>query len=118
MVKSLFSLLSVTFVVLWFMGCQSSPSLSSIQVTPDSATLTYKGQTMQFKAIGTYIHTTHSSFTQDITNQVSWASSSASISTIIDDKLFRFVQRLESVTQQSVQRCARKQAALWWEVRP
>jgi hypothetical protein len=37
---------------------------------------------MQFKAIGTYVHVNHPSFTQDITNQVSWASSNTSVSTI------------------------------------
>lgn len=82
MVRALLSLLSVAFCMLLLVGCQASPNLSAIRVVPSSATLTFAGQTVQFKAYGTFVHTGHPDFTQDITNQVSWASSSASVSTI------------------------------------
>jgi hypothetical protein len=82
MVKALLSFLSTVLVLLCLVGCQASPNLASIQVTPNTATLTYAGQTVQFKAIGTYVHVGHPGSTQDITNQVSWASSNASISTV------------------------------------
>jgi len=82
MVKALSSLLSVAVVGICLAGCQASPNLASIQVIPNASTLTYTGQTVQFKAIGQYIHTGHPGNTVDVTNQVSWASSNASVSTI------------------------------------
>jgi hypothetical protein len=82
MVKALLSLLAVATLAICLVACQASPNLASIQVIPNTATLTYAGQTVQFKAIGTYVHVGHPSSTQDITNQVSWASSNVSISTV------------------------------------
>jgi uncharacterized protein DUF4082/Big-like domain-containing protein len=55
----------------------SAPSLSSIAVTPTSPSIP-AGATQQLTAIGTY----GDSSTQDITSQVSWASSSTTTATI------------------------------------
>jgi Bacterial Ig-like domain (group 2)/Divergent InlB B-repeat domain len=63
-------------------GCQASPNLSTLQVTPASAALTVLGETVQFKATGLFVHTGHPSNTQDITSQVTWASSNSSVATI------------------------------------
>ena len=82
MVKALLSLLSVVLITICLVGCQASPNLASIQVTPNTATLTYTGQTVQLKAIGQYVHTGHPGNTQDITSQVTWASSNTSVSTV------------------------------------
>jgi hypothetical protein len=64
-------------------GCTQPPSLQSIQVTPNGASLTTIGETVQFKAIGTYQRGgNHPSTTTDITSQVAWASSDVKVSTI------------------------------------
>src|ERR1700730_7395489 len=63
-------------------GCQSSPALSVIQVTPSSASLTTVGETVQFKAVGTFVHGSHPQQTQDLSAQVSWSSSSPAVATV------------------------------------
>jgi hypothetical protein len=63
-------------------GCQASPTLSTVQVTPNSAALTVLGETVNFKATGLFVHTGHPSNTQDITSQVTWASSNSGVATI------------------------------------
>lgn len=63
-------------------GCQASPNLSTIQVTPSSAALTVLGETVQFKAAGLFVHNGHPSNTTDITSQVTWASSNSGVATI------------------------------------
>jgi hypothetical protein len=64
-------------------GCNSAPALASIQVIPNSASLTRIGETVQFKAIGTYQRPgSHPATMSDITSQVVWASSDVSVSTI------------------------------------
>jgi len=55
MIGSVLCLLAVV-VVLASNGCQSSPALSVIQVTPSSASLTMVGETVQFKAISTFVN--------------------------------------------------------------
>lgn len=63
-------------------GCQSSPALSVIQVTPSSASLTTVGETVQFKAIGTFVHGSHPQQTQDLSGQVTWSSSNPAVATV------------------------------------
>ena len=64
-------------------GCNSAPALASIQVIPNGASLTTIGETVQFKAIGTYQRPgNHPATMSDITSQVVWASSDVSVSTI------------------------------------
>jgi hypothetical protein len=63
--------------------CTNAPALTSIQVLPNAATATFIGQTIQYKAFGTFNRAgTHPSTSQDITSQVAWTSSSAGVSTI------------------------------------
>jgi Bacterial Ig-like domain (group 2)/Divergent InlB B-repeat domain len=85
MIRSAVCVLSAVILVLLLMpfgGCQSSPALSVIQVTPASAALTVLGETVQFKATGTFVHAGHPSASQDITSQVTWASSNSGVATI------------------------------------
>jgi hypothetical protein len=63
--------------------CTQSPSLTSIQVIPAAPALTSFGETVQFKAIGSFQRAgTHPTVTNDITAQVLWASSNSNVSTI------------------------------------
>jgi hypothetical protein len=52
-----------------------------MQVNPQTATMNSVGETVQFKALGTYL-TGSSSGVQDVTNQVTWASSDPNVGTI------------------------------------
>jgi hypothetical protein len=72
----------VIFVSLVMVQCQESPSLASIQILPDNAALTYAGQSLQYKALGTYLHLQHPIVTKDITNQVIWQSTNPGAATI------------------------------------
>jgi len=64
-------------------GCTQAPVLTSIQVIPSSASLTTVGETVQFKAIGSYNRSgDHPTTTVDITSKVFWASTDVSVSTI------------------------------------
>ena len=57
-------------------SCNNSPDLTSIVVSPATVSAT-AGVTWQFTAIGYYTRGTHPPETKDITNSVTWASSSA-----------------------------------------
>jgi uncharacterized protein YjdB len=63
-------------------GCQSSPALSIIQVMLSSASLTTVGETVQFKAIGTFVHGGHPQQTRDLSGQVNWSSSTPAVATV------------------------------------
>jgi len=63
-------------------GCQSSPALSVIQVSPSNAALTTTGETVQLTATGTFVHNTHPAQTQNLTSQVTWSSSNAAVATV------------------------------------
>jgi hypothetical protein len=52
-----------------------------MQVNPQTATATYVGETVQFQALGQYL-TGNSSAVQDVTNQVTWVSSTPGVATI------------------------------------
>jgi hypothetical protein len=85
MIRSSLCFLSVVVLSLLLMplsGCQSSPALSVIQVVPSSAALTVLGETVQFKATGTFVHNVHPAQNQDITAQVSWSSSNSGVATV------------------------------------
>ncbi|HEY2467150.1 MAG TPA: Ig-like domain-containing protein [Terracidiphilus sp.] len=58
-------------------SCISSPSLTSIVVTPSVMNFGGAGLTAQLTAIGHYTRPNHADVTRDITNQVNWASSAA-----------------------------------------
>ena len=61
-------------------GCGNPQGLDSVAVSPTAQTLTV-GQTAQFSATGTYGNAGHSS-TQNITDGVTWSSSTPSVATI------------------------------------
>ena len=61
-------------------GCGTA-EVNSIAISPSSQALVI-GQTVQFTALGTYGHGNHPATQQDVTNQVTWTSSSPSVATI------------------------------------
>jgi len=76
----------ISYVVLISLGiflesCQESPTLSSITVTPATATVAM-GTPVQFTATGAYTHGGHPVQNRDITDLVTWASTSPGIATI------------------------------------
>ncbi|HEX2918084.1 MAG TPA: Ig-like domain-containing protein, partial [Edaphobacter sp.] len=73
----------LTFVLLAGMGC-ANMSLTAIDVTPSSDTqiLNRIGEKAQFTAIGTYTGGKHLPRTEDLTQQVTWASSDTSVATV------------------------------------
>ncbi len=73
------AILLATFI-LPFTGCGSS-EVDSISISPAAQTLT-AGQTVQFTASGSYGHGNHPSSISDVTNLVTWTSSSPAIATI------------------------------------
>jgi hypothetical protein len=63
-------------------GCLSS-SLTSLQILPAAGTTSIAaGQTSQFQAVATYTKSGHASSTKDVTDQVTWKSSSSSVASI------------------------------------
>jgi hypothetical protein len=64
-------------------SCTKSASLSSIQITPATASVGTVGGTAQFTAIGTYSKGgAHPPTTQNITDEATWASSSTGVATV------------------------------------
>lgn len=76
------SLLLLIVVALLLTNCATSHKLSSIQIIPSNASLAATGDTVQFKAIGTFTRPGHPSETRDITNEVTWESSNPAAATI------------------------------------
>jgi hypothetical protein len=73
----------MVLVALMLAQCTEPPYLTSIQVLPNAPVAGYVGQTIQFKAYGTYNRGGgHPSQMQDITNQVDWISSATTVATI------------------------------------
>lgn len=65
-----------------FTSCVSSPSLTSITVTPSVMNFGGAGLTTQLTAIGSYTRPNHAAVTKDITNQVNWSSSTPQCVTV------------------------------------
>lgn len=63
-----------------FTGC-SATGVDSLQISPTSQSLAV-GQTVQFTATGVVGHGQHPSSTEDLTNSVTWASSTPAIATV------------------------------------
>jgi hypothetical protein len=82
MKRTVICLLSIVFVALFMVQCQESPSLATIQILPDNAALTYVGQTLQYKAMGSYLSPGHPNRVKDITSQVRWESTNPNAATI------------------------------------
>jgi hypothetical protein len=80
--RPLMSLLLLLALTVVLTNCAASPSIASIQLTPANASLNAVGDTVQFKAIGTFSRGHHPQETRDITSEVTWASSQPSAATI------------------------------------
>ena len=83
-----FGALLLAGLALAITGCGTSPSLTSIVITP-SGTVTvemappgYPQGSNQYTAIGYYTHPGHPAKTVDITNSVTWTSSSTQVATV------------------------------------
>jgi hypothetical protein len=73
----------MVLVALMLVQCTQPPYLTSIQVLPNAAVASYAGQTLQYKAYGTYNRGgSHPSQNQDITSQVDWTSNTVAVATI------------------------------------
>ena len=68
-------------LALSLMGC-SNPTLVSIKITPNAEYFGGPGLSAQFTAIGTFAQGNHPKTTQDITDQVTWASNAPAVATI------------------------------------
>jgi hypothetical protein len=68
-------------LALSLMGC-SSPSLVSIQITPNAEYFGGPGLTAQYTAIGTFNQGNHPKTTRDITNEVTWKSNASAVATV------------------------------------
>jgi hypothetical protein len=73
--RSLLGALLIIGVLIPITSCTSSPSLTSIAVTPTTVNMGGAGVTSQLTAIGSYTHPGHPAITKDITDQVTWATS-------------------------------------------
>jgi len=80
--RSLFKGLMLIGIALPIASCTSSPSLTSIVVTPTTVNFGGPGLTTQLTATGSYTHPNHPAETQNITNQVTWASSAPECATV------------------------------------
>src|SRR5580698_9269097 len=75
-----FRALGLMCLLLPIAGCTNT-QVSTISVTPTSQTLAI-GQTAQLTATGTVSHGNHPSSTEDITDQVTWTSSTPAVATV------------------------------------
>jgi hypothetical protein len=69
-------------LVLPITSCTSSPSLTSITVSPSTMNFGGAGLTTQLTATGYYTHPNHPAETKDITDEVTWASSTPECVTV------------------------------------
>jgi len=81
-IRNLFALLLVVAIGVIAIGCAGKKTVSSIQLTPSSASLTAPGATVQFMATASYQLGVSSAGTANVTNQVTWTSSSPSVATV------------------------------------
>jgi hypothetical protein len=77
-----FGALLLAGLVLPLTSCVSSPSLTSITVSPTTMNFGGAGLTTQLTATGYYTHPNHPAETKDITDQVTWASSTPECVTV------------------------------------
>ena len=80
--RSLLGALLITGVLIPITSCISSPSLTSIVVTPNVVNFGGQGVTSQLTATGTYTRPNHAAVTKDITTQVVWASATPECVTV------------------------------------
>jgi hypothetical protein len=83
MTRPSLSLVTVVLLTVLLSQCTNAPTLTSIQVIPDTPTVSNKGDVIQFKAIGSYERAgTHPVLLKDITLQAAWLSSNPGVATI------------------------------------
>lgn len=80
--RSLLGALFITGVLIPITSCISSPSLTSITVSPSVMNFGGPGLHTQLTAIGSYTHPNHAPITKDITTQVNWASATPECVTV------------------------------------
>jgi hypothetical protein len=80
--RSLLGALLITGTLIPITSCISSPSLTSITVSPSVMNFGGAGLHTQLTAIGTYTRPNHAAVTKDITTQVSWASATPECVTV------------------------------------
>jgi hypothetical protein len=80
--RSLLGALLIIGVLIPITSCTSSPSLTSIAVTPTTMNFGGAGITTQLTAIGSYTHPGHPAITKDITGQVNWTSATPDCVTV------------------------------------
>jgi len=80
--RSLLGALLITGVLIPITSCISSPSLTSIVVSPSVMNFGGPGLHTQLTAIGSYTHPGHAAQTRDITTLVNWASATPECVTV------------------------------------
>jgi hypothetical protein len=80
--RSLLGIASLACALVSFTSCNTSPSLTSIVVTPTSMSLGGPGLTGQLIATGYYTHPDHPAITRNITNEAAWQSSATQCVTV------------------------------------
>src|ERR1019366_6201773 len=77
-----FCLLLVVAITAILLSCASNYELTSVTVSPATASLDLSGTTMQFTASAYYARSKHSPRITDVTSQVTWSSSDTNVATI------------------------------------
>jgi hypothetical protein len=80
--RSLLGALLIAGTLIPITSCISSPSLTSITVSPSVMNFGGSGLHTQLTAIGTYTRPNHAAVTKDITTQVAWASATPECVTV------------------------------------
>lgn len=80
--RTAFKMLLLAGVLIPLASCGTTPSLTSIAVTPTSMNFGGAGLTTQLTAIGSYTHPGHPAVTKDITSEVTWASATPQCVTV------------------------------------
>jgi len=80
--RSLLGALLILGLLVPLTSCNDSPSLTSISVTPTTVSFGGSGLHTQLTAIGSYTHPNHPPITKDITDQVTWTTSSTDCVTV------------------------------------
>jgi hypothetical protein len=83
MTSRVLALSSALLALAFLVSCGNNPQLSSITVTPASATIPNAGGTAQFVATGTFVNGKNGKRNmQNLTDQVTWTSSVTTVATI------------------------------------
>lgn len=80
--RSLLGVLLLVGLTLPLTSCSVDPALTSITIIPNTLTFGGAGLTAQLTAVGTYTRPNHAAVTKDITDSVTWQSSSAGCVTV------------------------------------